>query len=275
MTPTPTQEAESRELLPCPFCGGLPISSYVRDGRVIVCQGCHASAPPAYHGPPDRPSSEERARENWNRRAPPPIPTGGGEPSKNGYTYDPDHYWSPAQLRRWADRESCRVGGDAETARYLCRAADRIEALNAPSPATGAPPPLTVQAGFLPGSENHAEAVKFLAGGVETGEPVAWIYEWTPHQFEQWAVNVSLKDPRAHGVRRYRRVQPLYASPPPAVGAQTKKDVAFLTELLDEFDRENADDIAHDDFNIGQDETIEVNAEPLRRLLALFQGAGR
>lgn len=46
-----------------------------------------------------------------------------------------------------------------------------------------------------------------------TEEPSGWIYEWTPHQFEQWATSISLKDPRISGVRRYRNVRPLYATP--------------------------------------------------------------
>jgi len=231
----------------------LPISSYVRDGRVIVCQGCHASAPPAYHGPPDRPSSEERARENWNRRTAPPIPTGGGEPSKNGYTYDPDHYWSPAQLRRWADRESCRVGGDAETARYLCRAADRIEALNAPSPATGAPPPLTVQAGFLPGSENHAEAVKFLAGGVETD----WEH-WCRWLIEK-ANDRGLTD--AEKVSIIAHLPMDAPSPPPAAGVTKEQIEELLGKLLSVPGPVRAT-------IFGQDDAADA-------ILALFQGAGR
>lgn len=61
----------SEDLKPCPFCGGLPISAYIRNGRHIVCQTCHAEGPPAYGGPLNRRSAEDRARAAWNtRRAP-------------------------------------------------------------------------------------------------------------------------------------------------------------------------------------------------------------
>nr|WP_312294658.1 hypothetical protein [Brevundimonas diminuta] len=42
---------------------------------------------------------------------------------------------------------------------------------------------------------------------------------------------------------------------------------ARLQATLDDFDRENAEDIAADDFNVGQDEFIEVSAADLRSLL--------
>lgn len=73
--PLPVGEAVgSGALAPCPFCGGPAISSYCRDGRVITCQACLASAAPAFQGPADRPSAEQRAQANWNRRAAPNPP---------------------------------------------------------------------------------------------------------------------------------------------------------------------------------------------------------
>lgn len=54
-------------------------------------------------------------------------------------------------------------------------------------------------------------------------EPVAWRYEWSPFEFEQWSWNVSLKDPRIAPVRRYRNVQPLFASPVEPVAAKAEE----------------------------------------------------
>lgn len=44
--------------------------------------------------------------------------------------------------------------------------------------------------------------------------------------------------------------------------------VKLLTETLDDFDREMNDDIEAEDFNIGQDEQIELPTESFRTLLA-------
>lgn len=44
--------------------------------------------------------------------------------------------------------------------------------------------------------------------------------------------------------------------------------VKLLTEILDDFDREMNDDIEAEDFNIGQDESIELPTESFRTLLA-------
>jgi Lar family restriction alleviation protein len=56
------------DIHPCPFCGAKAKTDYVRDGRKVVCEGCHASGPAQFHGPAAMPSAEARAIEAWNRR---------------------------------------------------------------------------------------------------------------------------------------------------------------------------------------------------------------
>lgn len=53
-------------------------------------------------------------------------------------------------------------------------------------------------------------------------------------------------------------------TPPLSIETLVEEPHARLQCWLDDFDRENADDIDSDDFNVGQDELIEVPAEDLR-----------
>jgi Lar family restriction alleviation protein len=64
-----TIDAEKRELLPCPFCGGEAVTNYIRDGRRAACTKCGAAAGSQFHGPLDRPDAESRAIIAWNTRA--------------------------------------------------------------------------------------------------------------------------------------------------------------------------------------------------------------
>lgn len=64
-------------------------------------------------------------------------------------------------------------------------------------------------------------AVLEAADALASQEAVAWRYEWSPFEFEQWSWNVSLKDPRIAPVRRYRNVQPLFTSPVVPVATPT------------------------------------------------------
>jgi len=60
-------------LKPCPFCGESSAKlSYVRDGWKVMCD-CGASAKSCFHGPPNMPSSEERATAAWNTRHDDPL----------------------------------------------------------------------------------------------------------------------------------------------------------------------------------------------------------
>lgn len=71
MSVFPTVEAESRELLPCPFCGAAPEKHPQRttDPRLVVwCEACGADGPEALTG--------EEAITAWNRRAAPSPATG-------------------------------------------------------------------------------------------------------------------------------------------------------------------------------------------------------
>ena len=66
------------------------------------------------------------------------------------------------------------------------------------------------------------------------------------------------------GVLAIRNLDPAPQAQPDARAVEARKK---LQSWLDDFDRENADDIDNDDFNIGQDELIEVPTEDLRRVL--------
>lgn len=65
---------ESVELRTCPFCGGPPKVTGVRDGRKVYCVSCRASAGAEYHGPDGWDGTEKRAIQAWNTRS-----TGTGE----------------------------------------------------------------------------------------------------------------------------------------------------------------------------------------------------
>lgn len=68
------------ELLSCPFCGSSRIrTTFVRDGRMVGCGDCGAASGPAFHGPENMPSADNRAQQNWNNRAGSPAPVGEGE----------------------------------------------------------------------------------------------------------------------------------------------------------------------------------------------------
>jgi hypothetical protein len=56
----------------------------------------------------------------------------------------------------------------------------------------------------------------------------------------------------------------LSVQPEPGVG----EAITYLQAQLDDFDRENADDIDAEDFNIGQDEYIEIPTAHLRSILS-------
>ena len=56
-------------LLPCPFCGGTPKHSAIRDGRELVCS-CGAAVR-VFNSSHD---TLKRTMEAWNRRAAPPSP---------------------------------------------------------------------------------------------------------------------------------------------------------------------------------------------------------
>ncbi|MEG1454887.1 MAG: Lar family restriction alleviation protein, partial [Comamonas sp.] len=66
---TTAQDQQSRELLPCPFCGREAMMSHSRDGEVcnVRCAGwsvgnCLGAGPTCY--------TEADAVAGWNRRAP-------------------------------------------------------------------------------------------------------------------------------------------------------------------------------------------------------------
>ena len=68
----------------------------------------------------------------------------------------------------------------------------------------------------------------------------------------------------AKAIAAWNRRAPAPQAQPDARAVEAGKK---LQSWLDDFDRENADGIDNDDFNIGQDELIEVPAEDLRRVL--------
>ena len=59
----------------------------------------------------------------------------------------------------------------------------------------------------------------------------------------------------------------------PAAGREVYNAIVTLQAFLDDFDNENLDAIEADDFNIGQDEYIEVPSATLRRVLTALAPA--
>lgn len=54
---------------PCKHCAGEGRFTPIRDGMIVVCRGCGAKGPPAFHGPLTMPDASSRAAAGWNRTA--------------------------------------------------------------------------------------------------------------------------------------------------------------------------------------------------------------
>lgn len=237
-----------------------------RDAQAYIDEACWTEAKPTEHA--------------WGDA--PPIPTGGGEADLraalkalldhvdiNTCLHEDTHrgglIWTICDAcdAKWADDE----GGFVPHVDGPAVAAARTILAAAPSQPSGGAKPRTVKAGFLPGSENHAEAMRFL-GGVETGSLDAYdaglLNDFGGGDVAWWQDYLRAELARAHD--HYEAL--FLAAPPPAAGP-SREEVA---RRLDPGVWTNFDS-SPDHYN--RLCWVHPSLDKADEILALFNGAGR